>query len=379
MLANMVRETTTNPGTSTTISLNGAATGFLGFLSAFASGTVVYWFLDDGTQWECGYGAVTSGSPNTLARTTVLANSAGTTARLNFTGSTRVYNHIPAERAVYLGTGGALLGATAYGLGQPAWGGTAGGTANARTLTLAPALAAYAAGTRIGFLNGAAANADGAFTLNVNGLGTRSVVLPDGSTNPPGGLLAAGAYVEVMDDGTSFRLLKPAAEGWFLISSQAGTSVAQLDFTLPSAELVYQIRFELVGASDAFLLLRTDTAGGASFDTGGSDYSRAYVGNSGASSTAAAAGSLSSVPLSDTADAGSFVGGVAEFFPGGTGLFPLLHTVQSFGTSPAGDPFSFNSGGRRLADGPINAIRLAWDTGNLAAGGRASLYGMRRA
>lgn len=161
MLANFVQETANAPGSATTINLAGPPTGRRGFLAAFASGSSVYYFMDDGTQAEWGIGTVTAGTPNTLARTNVLGNSANTTARLNFTGSVRVYNEVPAERVVALmpdaaaarttlgaGTVGALLfqAATAAGarsdLGATVTGAevfTAPTAAAARTAIGAPA------------------------------------------------------------------------------------------------------------------------------------------------------------------------------------------------------------------------------------------------
>lgn len=102
MLANYVQETANAPGTAATINLGGAAAGRLPFIPTFASGSAVFYGMDDGTLAEMGIGTVTAGSPNTLARTTVLWNSAGTTARMNFLGSVRVYNAVPAERVVAL-------------------------------------------------------------------------------------------------------------------------------------------------------------------------------------------------------------------------------------------------------------------------------------
>lgn len=91
MLANMVQESASNPGTAATINLAGAVTGRRSFVSAFGGGALVDYTIEDGTQWETGIGTVTAGSPNTLTRTTVVENSAGNTSRLNFTGTVRVY------------------------------------------------------------------------------------------------------------------------------------------------------------------------------------------------------------------------------------------------------------------------------------------------
>lgn len=102
MIRNLILETCNAPGTTATINLLGPVAGRLGWLQAFTSGSQVLYFLDDGALQEWGLGAVTAGAPNTLSRSTVLGNSSGTTARLNFPGITRVYNEIPAEKSIYI-------------------------------------------------------------------------------------------------------------------------------------------------------------------------------------------------------------------------------------------------------------------------------------
>lgn len=101
MLANFVQESANNPGTNTTVTLAGAATGRRTFANAFANGAAVYYFLDNGSQAEWGSGTITHGSPATLSRGTVLGNTLGTLARLNFSGPLRVYCALPAERSVF--------------------------------------------------------------------------------------------------------------------------------------------------------------------------------------------------------------------------------------------------------------------------------------
>lgn len=100
-MADRVRETTTTTGTGT-VSLGGAATGFRAFSAAFASATVVYYCITDGTAWEVGSGAVTTGSPWTLARTTVLASSnAG--SLVSFSAGTKdVFCDFPAAEATVI-------------------------------------------------------------------------------------------------------------------------------------------------------------------------------------------------------------------------------------------------------------------------------------
>jgi hypothetical protein len=83
------------------------------------------------------------------------------------------------------------------------WGGTAGGTANALTISVGGPPTAYAEGQRFAFV--VASNNTGAATLNVNGLGAKSIRRPDGSTLQAGDL-KAGMLIGVTYDGTNFRL-----------------------------------------------------------------------------------------------------------------------------------------------------------------------------
>lgn len=82
------------------------------------------------------------------------------------------------------------------------WGGTSGGSANTQTISLTPALAAYIAGQRFifipGFRNTAAA------TININGLGAKTIKRADGSDLLSGDLFRVS---EIIYDGTNFRLL----------------------------------------------------------------------------------------------------------------------------------------------------------------------------
>ena len=101
MLASFVQEIANAPGSTITIALGGAATGRRSFASAFASGAAFYYAMDDGSQGEWGIGTITHGTPATLTRGTVLGNTIGTTTRMTFTGLTRVYVTLPAERALW--------------------------------------------------------------------------------------------------------------------------------------------------------------------------------------------------------------------------------------------------------------------------------------
>lgn len=103
----MIYQTTNAPGTAASCSLIAAPTGRLNFRAKFATAAVCFYFLDDGTQNEWGYGTLTYGTPDLFSRDTVIGNSAGTTARLNFTASgVKIYNELPGENAVYKNNSG---------------------------------------------------------------------------------------------------------------------------------------------------------------------------------------------------------------------------------------------------------------------------------
>lgn len=95
------------------------------------------------------------------------------------------------------------------------WGGTAGGSINALTLTI-PNVSAMAdlLGVPIRFLP-ANANAAGVTTVNINGIGAQAVMRTSGGTLVPiaGGDFGSGSpppYAEIMWDGTEFVQTNPA-------------------------------------------------------------------------------------------------------------------------------------------------------------------------
>lgn len=87
--------------------------------------------------------------------------------------------------------------------GALTWCGSAGGTANALTLTPAIAITAYAAGQRFSFV--AASSNTGAATLAVSGLVTKAIQR-DGAALTAG-MVASGKPYEVIYDGTQFQLI----------------------------------------------------------------------------------------------------------------------------------------------------------------------------
>lgn len=208
MLRNYIEESCNAPGTNSVISLAGAPTGRRRWRDAFASGSAVYYGIDDGSQAEWGIGTLTWGTPDTLTRATVLGNTAGTTSRLNFSGACRVFNEMPAERLVYVvnATGGPSIAADS--LSRPLWAGTAGGDANSLLLSVTPAPSSLLPGTMVLFQT-AQANTD-IVTLNLNGLGARALVHARQTMHLAPGDLQANTLHAAAYDGSYWRLITPA-------------------------------------------------------------------------------------------------------------------------------------------------------------------------
>jgi hypothetical protein len=97
MLGDFVLELVVAPGTGIPIGLpNVAPAGRIPWSQRFTYRQPIFYILDDTKLEEWGYGTFIPGTPAQITRDTVLGNSAGTTARLNFAGTTRCYSAWPA-------------------------------------------------------------------------------------------------------------------------------------------------------------------------------------------------------------------------------------------------------------------------------------------
>jgi len=129
VLADRVQETSTTSGTGT-LTLNGAVNGYQSFANGVGNGNTCYYTIYDTVAytWEVGIGTYTSGSPNTLTRTTVLSNSSQTTSLINFAGNLmNVWVDYPAEKAIYQDASGNTY--------VPSLGGTTPSTGTFTTIT----------------------------------------------------------------------------------------------------------------------------------------------------------------------------------------------------------------------------------------------------
>ena len=110
VVADRVQETSVTSGTGT-LTLAGAIAGFQDFSTAIGNGNTTFYTIYDATafDWEVGIGTVGAG---TLARTTVLSNSAGTTSPISFAGNSKfVFCTYPAEKSInYDANGVATIG-----------------------------------------------------------------------------------------------------------------------------------------------------------------------------------------------------------------------------------------------------------------------------
>lgn len=88
----------------------------------------------------------------------------------------------------------------------PQWLGTITGT-DTLTGSATPAKTAYAAGQRFMFI--AAANNTGSMTLNVNGLGAKTLKRLDGATNMAAGDVKTGQLIMCVYDGTNMQVQTP--------------------------------------------------------------------------------------------------------------------------------------------------------------------------
>jgi hypothetical protein len=111
-----VKETSTTTGTGT-LDLAGAVSGFVTFVAGIGNSNTTYYAIhEQGTSnFEIGIGTVTDAATDTLARTTVLNNSLGTTAKINFSGTLDVFCTMPASKSVYLDSTGTPVGAASAG------------------------------------------------------------------------------------------------------------------------------------------------------------------------------------------------------------------------------------------------------------------------
>lgn len=146
----------------------------------------------------------------------------------------------------------------------------AGGTANAITVDLSPALIGYVGGTSIEFR--ASNNNTGAATININGLGARDIYKLSGGALVPisAGDIVSGVVYRVTYDGTQFQVTNaefspPAPTGGLVklltYDLTLATAFPTHTITVPSGYTSYRI--DITNYSGASLSLFNGTSGTA--------------------------------------------------------------------------------------------------------------------
>lgn len=103
--------------------------------------------------------------------------------------------------------------------GDYIWLGTTGGTATAQTANAAPPITAYKAGQKFRMLTGSASTGTNItpHTLAINGLTAKSIKTSQGAIDPTIGDWVSGGLLELIYDGTVFRI-NNAAGAWITYS-----------------------------------------------------------------------------------------------------------------------------------------------------------------
>ena len=96
-----VKETSTTTGT-VTFNLAGAETGYESFVSGVGTTNTTYYAieLNAAGEWEVGIGTVTSGSPDTLSRDTIISSSNSDAAVTFSSGTKNVFCTLPAKKTI---------------------------------------------------------------------------------------------------------------------------------------------------------------------------------------------------------------------------------------------------------------------------------------
>ena len=136
VVADRVQENGTVATGTGSVTLAGAVNGYQSFASGIGNGNTTYYTIYDPAAytWEVGVGTFTTG-PNTLARTTVYANSSGTQpSKISFstTDTLTVFCTYPAETSIYTGSTASLNALT---LTSPITSSSNNGAFNYGTLT----------------------------------------------------------------------------------------------------------------------------------------------------------------------------------------------------------------------------------------------------
>ncbi len=260
---------------------------------------------------------------------------------------------------------------------------TSGGSANTQTLTYDVAEASYYTGQCFSFIPGFTNT--GATTLNVSGLGAKSIFYTGAALT--GSEIIVGLPVTVCYDGTQFNLIgNSSSTAATLIyagkATASGSSV--LDFTgisAPYTDYFLQCR-DIILATDAInMALQIGTGTGpVTYQTGASYAYGNYGRNTSAAVNGGTTGATSIILNSNTIGNAGNSGFAMELWlhnPLGTALRKNIEWKSSYTLSGSGVPESVSGFGQYTAAATaITGIRLLASTGNITSGS-CTFYGLR--
>lgn len=239
--ANLVLETSTTEGTGM-VSLGGAASGYRAFAEAYADGDLVaYYCIRQDKQYETGIGTYRSAT-NTLERTLVIGSSSAGAA-INFgPGTKEVCVALPMEMAATFRSlpqssdAGRLMVIDADGFLVPLnrdLVATVSGTANALTLSTAPAATSWINNDVVRFVAASDNGAPGPVTVAINGgaVVTLKKESQAGLVDLVQGDIKGGGEYSIVRVGTGWVLSDPAplADPATLRSTLSVYSKAEID------------------------------------------------------------------------------------------------------------------------------------------------------
>lgn len=263
------------------------------------------------------------------------------------------------------------------------WAGVSGGTATAITAATTPALADYATGQRIAFRVGTSCGDNP--TLSVSGLAVKKLYIPTlaGAAQMQTGDLVAGdvasvIYDAALDGGTGGFIADVPTLGWTPISRVTTTgSQSTVDITLPAGFAQFRLTaYQVLLSSSAQVLARTSTNNGSSYDSGASDYGRAYSFQAATLNAGQSAGA--SIFVTDANAANSVITFNGILHPGAASASGARLYGQSAGLNTAAtEYYSGHFSGGRNATGRITNIRFLLSAGNFVNGSVIVLEGLR--
>ena len=269
-----VKETTTDTGT-TTIDLAGAVTGFETFVAGIGSTNQTYYCIQaqGGSAFEIGVGTVTSGSPDTLSRTSVISSS-NSDSLVDFQSGTKdVFCTLPASKAVIEDNstnadiaGNLTVGGTVDGVDIAARDGVL-----TSTTTTANAALPKAGGTMSGnlVLSGANITMSGSETVDGVDISARDTVLTNTTTTANAALpKAGGTMTGNISHASNFTLdmggeITLDADGAVVNLHDGGVSTGKFDLTnsditLAASVADKDIKFQGIDGSSTITALTLD-------------------------------------------------------------------------------------------------------------------------